>query len=267
MFLAGCLSSGQRPAGPAGADEVDDPDEPAPPENERYDPGWPPVEEAQIRPGVPIRGGSCTAAFVLASPDNRTLYVATAGHCVKDLAPGDEVTVAGTASATVVFQTYSRDLADDFALLAVDDEDRATVHPALRHFGGPTGMATDVDTGDKVLTVGASSNRNPAGIEAGDRLDPREGYVRASDEEMTTVQFVPPSVWQDSGSPVVTAEGGALGIVAKGMVTADCPTMCNGIVDLEPKLEEAADAGVPVELETWEQQASGLLPPGGQPRG
>lgn len=229
------------------------------------DPGWPSVEDATIRPGVPLANASCTAGFVLASPDNATLYVATAGHCVDDLDVGANVWVAGEPAAEVAFKVHDPEtLAADFALLAVDPAYRDTVHPSVRHWGGPTGT-TEASAHAKALTFGVSSKRNPQGLQQGDAFDPREGYVESTEGPSTTVAFLPPGLPGDSGSPVLAGSGDAIGVLVTGGIFPTCPSLCSVVADLEPKIEAAADAGVPVEVPSWPLAEDGTLPDPAEP--
>src|SRR5688500_20394936 len=93
--------------------------DPSPPSDTSsvYSPGWPPLVDAPIRPGVRITPwgpageilglGGCTANFIFASPDNRTLYIGTAGHCAKNMANGTATPVAeGAAMVTLAYCSF-----------------------------------------------------------------------------------------------------------------------------------------------------------------
>lgn len=236
-------------------------------------PTWPPLDQARIRPGVEMTMGNaqCTAAFVLSSPDNATLYVATASHCVGGLSLGDPVAIGGVNGAgTVAYCSwlYTEGADDDdvcpdsddgfvlnsndLALIEVRPQHRGTVHPAMLVFGGPTGLASSASTGTHVLTYGDS------GLRPGDAADPREGYVLSSSTWTTTTYFAPPSLPGDSGSPAVTASGSAVGVLS-GLAVV--PPGANTFVNLDAALAFAEDrAGLQVELKTWELLEDGLLP-------
>lgn len=229
-------------------------------------PPWPDPGEADVRPGVSIAAGTCTANFVFASPDNSTLYVGTAAHCFPDPEPGQRVSIAdGAAAGTLAYHsTRTMDRVDesneaarafnDFALVAVDDGFRGTVHPAVRSFGGPTGLAPGAEVGDRVLTVGDTNLR-----EGADAADPREGYVTGSSNWHVDVYLSPPSVPGDSGSPVLTADGRALGNlvtieILPGAGSNDATKIGRAVEYME------AHGGPEVEIVTWDQFSEGRLP-------
>ncbi|MGQ0536240.1 MAG: trypsin-like peptidase domain-containing protein [Methanobacteriota archaeon] len=229
-------------------------------------PQWPDVSEAVVRPGVHIVGGSCTANFVFVGDDGTTIYIGTAAHCVEDLDVGDAVDIAdGRASGTLAYSSFEtmEEISEadeavlaynDFALVRVDEKDESLVHPAILGFGGPTGLAEAPGVGARLLTYGHSSLRGDTRV-----LDPREGYVVASNPWYTRAYFAPPSLPGDSGSPVVSADGAAEGVLIHINVVdfgqgSEVPSSgSNGLVRLAPALLYAAEHGGPVvELATWE---------------
>lgn len=257
-------------------------------DNGTYAPGWPSPSDAPIRPGVkvhiPVDGGTvqCTAAFVLSSPDNRTLYLSLASHCVSGRSIGDTVDVPGVGTVgEIAYCSWGTiedtdtcpegdgpdggliSHANDFALVEIRPARRGQVHPAMLGFGGPTGMADpgSVGAGDRVMTYGNSGLRDGSGTApepAGSALDAREGVVYRSDGMTTVVYFAPPSISGDSGSPVVTADGRALGVLSSGHTV---PPQANGIVNLDAAvafMEKRTE--LDVELKTWDLIDAGLLP-------
>lgn len=256
--------------------------------NGTYAPGWPSASQAPIRPGVKVHietdDGTiqCTAAFVFSSPDNRTLYLSLASHCVSGKSIGDTVDVPGVGTVgEVVYCSWGtiedKDTcpdgdgpngglishANDLALVEIRSGRRGQVHPAMLGFGGPTGMADSgsVGTGDKVMTYGNSGLRDGYGTApgpAGSALDPREGVVYRSDGMTTVVYFAPPSISGDSGSPVITGDGQALGVLSSGHTV---PPQANGIVNLDAAVAYMEDnTDLDVELKTWGLLDAGLLP-------
>lgn len=239
--------------------------------NGSSDAGWPAPADARIRPGVKIADGTCTANFVFSSPDNATLYIGTASHCVGGMSTGDRVTIAGEGAGTLVYcswqiemeadacpedSTTESDPDNDFALVEIHDSRRGTVHPAVLGFGGPTDLAVSgqVSTGDRVLTYGNTPLRDPASAH-----DPREGVVTTSGDWTTTAYFATPSVFGDSGSPVLTADGQALGVLVT-IVIAPQPA-ANGIVNLDAAVAYMEDnTDLDVELKTWDLIDAGLSP-------
>lgn len=239
------------------------------------DPGWPPVDEAAVRPGSKIVGGSCTASFVFSTPDNRSLYVGTNSHCVDNRTIGETVEIAnGRARGALAYCAWGAmdgtdtctdredlrsdptsldpsrepgDLKHDFALVRIEPAFRDEVHPAMREFGGPTGLAGPPSVGDPVLTYGNSGARD-----ASDELKPREGFVREADAWWTRAHFVVPPVPGDSGSPVTTGDGRALGTISALELETSA-----GIVNFEKALPFAErHMGVDLELKTWPAEGS-----------
>src|SRR5688572_554190 len=70
---------------------------PPPPQTEQKP--WPNLASATIRPGVQVSSsaGQCTSNFLFRSPDNATLYLGTASHCVDGLKVGDNVQIDGAS--------------------------------------------------------------------------------------------------------------------------------------------------------------------------
>lgn len=252
-------------AGGSGNDtrEADGPEDPA-------DPGWPPLEEATIRPGVTFP--SCTTSFLFRSPDNRTLYLGTAAHCVDDRRMDEQVELAGgTATAYLAYSSWrvSGDGAfegenwyNDFALLRIAPADRGKVHPAVHHWGGPTGVADPPGAGEIVRTYGDSSFREAPGL---DRLDPREGVVVSSTENQTRAYLG--GIPGDSGSPVLTTEGAAVGVVSTlNRAWADHlrdhpPPGSNSVSNLGYALDYLHEhTDLQVELVPWEPLSSATVP-------
>lgn len=257
------------------------------------DPGWPALSQATIRPGVPVLNNAetvpppaltaphlCTSNFLFHSPGNRTLYLGTASHCVVfGLSPGDRVPIHATDGSvidgTLVYCSFGAiqgsdtcpdeatldagDAWNDLALIEIDAEDRHLAHPAVLHWGGPTGVAApdELVQGEPAMTYGSTRYR-----EAARALDAREGYVWSGDARVTRIQFEVPSIQGDSGSPVISGDGLAIGVVRYlGEVSAEpMPVTVNGISNLAPMLESASEHGLDIEVSTWPRLAAGDLP-------
>lgn len=226
--------------------------------------GWPELEDAQIRPGVNIVGGGCTANFIFSSPDNETLYIGTASHCVGGRQPGSSVSVGGFGAGILVYCSWmhiqgtstcpsSDTLIDgnDFALVEIRDDHRHRVHPAMLHWGGPVGIGSPPSTLSKVHTYG-NSGLNPSPL-----LSPMEGYTTGSSDVTTSMYTVRPGVFGDSGSPVTRADGQTVGVlVAINLVTGQ-----NVIANLDNALSYMEDrTGIQVELKTWQLLNDPLVP-------
>lgn len=241
---------------------------------------WPLPAAATIRPGASIEGGSCTANFVFTSLDNSTVYLGTAAHCFSDdgatqtdgcLAAVQELGAkrdiqGASKSATLVYSSWSAMQArneggdvcrnNDFALLRLEPEDAGKVSPALRQFGGPTGLASarDVGMSDKVLSYGNSGTRPEDSL-----LSPREGFVTLPAGGCDArVVFPNAAIPGDSGSPVILGDGRAMGVFVSIELL---PIPGQGhVCMLEDLMGYAAYAGMEVQLATWEQLDEGILP-------
>lgn len=233
---------------------------------------WPALEDAVIRPGVQVLSetGQCTSNFVFTSPDNESLYLGLAAHCVDGLPLGSPMDVAGgAATGTLYYSSWATmDEVDekdadareynDFALVLLPSDARDLVHPAMRHFGGPTALASssDVLTGDKVVTYGNSGLRFET-----EPLSWHEGYVLARGNDWTTTVYTAtPGIPGDSGSGVLLGDGRALGVLVT--ITIAPTAGSNGVTHLDTALAYAKQhAGIDARLATWELLDGGLLPP------
>lgn len=107
-----------------------------------------------------------TAAFVLQSWDNETVYVLTAGHCGRPT--GTRVTTGGPLGEIGTVVAFDCTLSEqacgagdggdgrDWSLIQIDADKRASVSPQLLHFTGPTGVMdpSRMMEGDKVCYYG-----------------------------------------------------------------------------------------------------------------
>lgn len=230
---------------------------------------WANPTATTIQPGVQVftSGSQCTTNFVFTSPDNSSVYIGLAAHCVDGLPIGTPATfnVPGTGKLAYsswrtmddVGETNGRALAyNDFALIRIDDEWRHRVSPAMRHFGGPVAMAdttVDVKQGDKVLTYGNSGLR--MGVE---QSNWHEGYVLNEFRDWhRDVWTATPGVFGDSGSGMMTSDGKAMGIV----VTISYLGATNGITMVDDAVDYARTKGdLDVRLATWRLVNPGVAP-------
>jgi hypothetical protein len=193
------------------------------------------------------------------------LYLSTAAHCFEGKAVGAKVTVAGEYAARLAF-VMSNGFNADFALVELNNSYRDEIHPATYYWGGPTGVVQAVGVGDEVLTYGNSVWRDPSRLAdadqpaVGDRLDSREGVVNSPEGNETEAYFLPPSTPGDSGSPVLTRSGKALGILTSFRVSGSLCAGCNGIWNVAPSLEAARQAGLSIELVTWPMLQDPVIP-------
>ncbi len=287
VLFSGCLSgpSSEGADGPLGSTTDDD----AGPV-EVFSPGWPSIEDAVIRPGVKIvegtTSGDCTANFVFSTPDNRTLYLGTASHCHMGAAIGDPVTIAsGVVTGTLVYCAWGavdnsticpsknpldEGWANDFALVELPEDSRSLVHPALMHWGGPTGILNSTPGANvHVLNFGNSSLRDGdtrgPGSDAADETEgitasprPDLPFMPAHDAEWSTfARFAHPRIQGDSGSAVVLADGTALGVMTQIMPMEAAMRVTN----LSPAIEYIHNnTDLRIELKTFQMLADPLLP-------
>jgi hypothetical protein len=268
------------PTVPPGPGPGPQPAQPHIPANATYGPprNWTEPGMARIRPGAALDDGSCTANFVFTSLDNRTVYLGTAAHCfsndINTQTNGCEadiddlnatMVVDGGGRARLVYSSWhamqkagetDQDLCfgNDFALLELSPADANVTSPALKHWGGPTGIAEGATAREKVLSYGNSGSRPQDSS-----LSPREGIVlRPGPLCDTSVVFPNPAIPGDSGSPVILGDGRALGdFVSIGIF----PDAGQGKVCLlAHMLAYAASQGFVVQLATWELLDDGVLP-------
>ncbi len=278
-ILSGCL----------GSDGFSEPFKPGRSGPSLYTGSWPEISEAAIRPGVQVitpRGegaGQCTANFMFRSADNASLYLGLAAHCFG--VPGEgEVAPLGTAVqyvrsdgqrarlGVIAYNAWESGLNfdRDFGLVKLDNTVavRGNAHPAVLHFGGPTGIAASdgASPGMKVITYGHSSQRSQ-----NDPDNPREGWVLAKDGEIISVVTDHPGIQGDSGSGLMTGDGRALGVLSTGTINPtngavanrDFPSI-NNYVALDTMLNLVRSSGegdlASLELVTWELVRGPELP-------
>lgn len=136
---------------------------------------------------------------------------------------------------------------NDFALIELNDNATRAANPAMWHYGGPTALATaEASVGDLVHTFGGTALRNhPA-----DATRPRDGVVVPSERTLTgggwglTFHVAMPGacIGGDSGSPLTTEDGLALGVVTRSAAGAS-PSCVNAY--LAPMLDYMATHGGP----------------------
>lgn len=164
------------------------------------------VDGGTIQPGnsVSTSIGGCTLNFVFrdVGGDAPRTYIGTAAHCVA--AVGDRVEDWGRV-------VWRGEVASpcDFALLAIDAEDVARVNPAVRRWGGPTGIA-DRDAaalGDPLAIYGYG-----LGYGATEATRARVGVLRLTNERIYASYT--PAIFGDSGGPVLRLDTGeAFGVI------------------------------------------------------
>ncbi len=224
---------------------------------------WPPMDQAGIRPGSRIQAAlnQCTANFVFTGGDE--VYLGLAAHCLTRAGrsgasctteahgPGTPVLLpAGTRAGEIVYSswhTMNENGEDpdgpacrfnDFALARIHPDDHAQVHPAVLGFGGPTSLADSTLTqpGDVVAMFQNSQSRfgalplqrARAVVASEDDRLPWEGG-----EWLIHLVSATPGIPGDSGAPVLTSDGAALGVLR---TLEPLPPGSNGVVSLDRAL-------------------------------
>lgn len=196
--------------------------------------------DAPIQPGAIVYTprGQCTLNFVFRDARG-TRYIGTAGHCVRGV--GDRVRDGSRVEfGTVVFSSNGR--VHDYALIRIDAARHADVNPALRQWGGPTGVHDDRDAflGDPVLQhgYGIVYGSNPA-------TRGRAGVLWDIGQYDYVVEGA--ALFGDSGGPVLDQKTGrALGIAN----WINVPPWLMGGATIEGFMERAAGAGFALTIET-----------------
>lgn len=249
---------------------------------------WPALEDARIRPGVTLGQVDCTTNFVFRSPHNASLYVGSAAHCFDEHDVGVMLTIADIPDAgRIVYCSWgampthegpgcrytpvddpeqAHTQGNDFLLVEIRPDLHHLVHPAMRHWGGPTGVDDEIPPGARVLMYGNSSLRHLGMQQVPDSTNPEEGYVlEETSPWKTCAHMVGPGVPGDSGSGALTGEGDALGILRTLEGNA-----ANGFVNLAPALDFLRnETGIAVKLATWPLLEQPTIPehPTGPPPG
>lgn len=183
---------------------------------------------APIQPGAALGSGTpahCTLDFVFRTPSG-TWFIGAAAHCVS---LGERVSnnEAGTFGTVVVDDVYANPGGIDFALIQIDAAKTNLVSPAVRGWGGPTGVAssTNAAPGDLLSIHGYA-----AGI----------GYgYPATARQLSTAQnkvgvfsrivggfavYDAYTIPGDSGAPILlNKDGTALGLDSTSSIYAQVP--------------------------------------------
>jgi hypothetical protein len=207
-------------------------------------------------------GGQCTANFIFTAGSD--ILIGQAAHCsglgaatdtdgcdTDSLPFGTSVEIQGADHpGTLVYSSWLTMQAvgetdsnacayNDFALVRVDPRDHDKVNPSLPAWGGPSGIDTDGSpSGESVYTYGNSSLR--LGLTA---LSPKTGTSlgTSGDGWTTTVYTATPGIPGDSGSPVLSENGQALGVL---VTVALAPfAASNGVTTLDLALAYANQHG------------------------
>lgn len=175
-----------------------------------------------VRAGGPLANASgqviCTFNFVFKDSAG-TRYIGTASHCIdpgtdnkrvgETVYAGDPASPAGRiGAATPIGTVVVSDGSIDFALVRVGTG--VSVNPALPHPIVLRGVASTFDgrKGDPALLTGY-------GLVAGETVATRTRPAVIYQRDDSSVYLTAPINTGDSGGPIVTADGLALGITAR----------------------------------------------------
>lgn len=171
-----------------------------------------PLEECpNVRPGAHIQTGDTggTLNFLFRGSDGHR-YVATAGHLFADeqtlVWRGDGPTAKindGTVIGRAVFAWNYNESPADFALIKI--EHGVAADPTMCHWGGPTGMNTDVSSDPTVLRLYG----NGTGVSM---VTPERTMVAPAMESRVIVGALGVAVPGDSGAPFISEDGRAVGV-------------------------------------------------------
>ncbi len=213
--------------------------------------------DCPIQPGafVSTPEGGCTMNYVFRDSQGK-MYIGTAGHCFERVGqraeaepnPGSPVSILDPLFefGTAVFVEFSEEEPSiDFALIEIDPEDVGKVNPAMRRWGGPTGVtsAAETNTGDLLLQYGYG-----VGFDLTPATRPRPRVLMDDDSRHYTSQSA--SNFGDSGSPVLhRPTGKALGIDSRFNLF-DVPPSTDAGPTVENIMRQLAGAGRGVTLVT-----------------
>lgn len=252
--FVGCLGAGDEgePLQRGDRDAV-----PAPDAEAR--PGWAPLRDALVRPGVDIHTPTrvCPSNFLFVRPDNTSVFLGTTANCMRDLPVGGLVTVGGpevlgflvysswqTMEETGEKDPYAREY-NDFAVIKIDESFRHLVNPTMLHLGGPAGLSEgDPGLGARVRTY--TNDTSQEGLVSG----------HAGDWALL-VHGAPPTLPGTMGRGALTPEGKALGVVVNLGVVPN--PGANGVARLDTLMAYAKEhAKLYMDLVTADPLDAGL---------
>ena len=203
-----------------------------------------------VRPGgtVTSEGGQCTFNFLFTGSDGNR-YIGTAGHCILGDSPiggdaGEQTWAAGSgpdafdANGNKIGEFAYAILQDpkDFSLIRLDAGVQAS--PQMCHFGGPTGINSDITSATTVLEHYGN------GLGTGQTVPGRSAiaFGLPDPDHVYAEGLVTPG---DSGSGIISSDGRAIGVIVTtgfhsssiGTSGIDVGTM--GVTRLAPQLERA----------------------------
>lgn len=193
-------------------------------------PTWAPANEAVIRPGILIESPEavCTASFLFENRSDGRAFLSTASHCFPSHVLGVAVSVGGQVIGRLRYDSFllmeqEREsdpealMYNDFALIELSNDSRAKANAAVTFFGGPTELvpSSSIPSGARIVSYGASSLRDPAeevGAIGTDADAQRGLFLERVSKWRSRIYEVSPGLPGDSGAPVMTASGAAVGL-------------------------------------------------------
>jgi len=193
---------------------------------------------------------NCTLNFLLQGADGRR-YIATAGHCPLEggqtgrftwrssKAPIANIYVGEERRRVGEFVYAILDDVSDFALIRLDKGVKAK--PRMCHFGGPTGINDDLSADPTIL------HHYGQGIGLGQVFTvstlPARSALAPNMEDAQEVTAYGAVYEVDSGSPVISSDGRAVGVMVAIRVNAAADGQgILSITRLTPQVADAEDA-------------------------
>lgn len=159
-----------------------------------------------IRPGaLMVFPAGCTMNFVFTSTGSDR-YIGTAAHCVGGVGQPVSLGDAGTIG-TVAYWGFGDPNGTDFAMVKVSSAKLGLVNPALCHWGGPTSLAVGFQ--DEPVIVDHYGNGIGTGTLTATKA--RRGVAYAWSD--STFTLASSGTFGDSGSPIMSIDGKALGVL------------------------------------------------------
>ncbi|MGH2739046.1 MAG: hypothetical protein ACRDH6_00965 [Actinomycetota bacterium] len=163
-----------------------------------------------VRPGALVSSdvATCTLGFMFSSGSTR--YMSTAGHCILD--GGEQSWPSGTGPAAYdgagnqIGRFVYGVLEDpkDFSLIELDPGVQADAQ--MCHFGGPTGINASQTTAPVLLQHYGNGDVVSA-------LTPARSHLALGMPDADQVYAYGAGIFGDSGSAVISSDGGAVGIL------------------------------------------------------
>lgn len=166
----------------------------------------------------------CTLNFVFQGGDGYR-YIGTAGHCVTngptrawEPGQGPEASSRGTRIGEYAYGAFGG--SHDFGLVRLDPDVAAS--PEMCHFGGPTAVFTSLADEPKVLHhYGNGKGMLGLPVIPLGTLSPARSGVANTTSNRAYVDGNLVHTGGDSGSPVITADGEAVGVLVATVVDPD----------------------------------------------